>query len=87
MTQLCPNMTTTQCRCRPTKTRCTPKLVAGDLDHAGADQGAKWNRINCAHTLVMVATTKENHIDGEPARDGGDKYGQTRKATRSFALF
>ena len=39
-------------------------LAAGDVDHAGADQGQKWDRISSAHTMVAVATTEEDHTGG-----------------------
>ena len=63
MTRINALMTTTRRCSRPTKTRWLPQLVAGDGDHAGADQGPKRDHNIHAHTLVAVVTTEEDHND------------------------
>lgn len=39
-------------------------LATDDVDHAGAQRRAKGKRNSRAHTMVVVATTEEDYIDG-----------------------
>ena len=58
----------------------TPELAAGDVGHAGADQGPKWKRNNSAHTPGSLTPAVMAQNGGEP-----EKSGRTNSAKRQNA--